>query len=149
MKNHRRRTRTFVAALVGLMMPLPTMAGSPIGVWLTRAGDARIHVSRCGAGICGSVVWLKEPIDPNTGKPQVDDNNIDPKLRKRPIIGLRILSMPKPTGPESWSGTIYNADDGKTYQGTVALQESTALEVRGCLSIFCGSETWTKADGHR
>lgn len=43
--------------------------GSPDGIWLTQAGDAKVRVSKCGSGICGVVVWLKEPIDPLTGKP--------------------------------------------------------------------------------
>ncbi len=29
-------------------------AGEPTGVWLTQAGDARVRVSKCGGGICGT-----------------------------------------------------------------------------------------------
>ena len=145
MKHHWMRAWTFALALGIAMMPLPTLAASPTGLWLTGAGDAKIRISKCGRGICGSVVWLKEPMDSKTGKRQVDDNNANPRLRNRPIIGLRILNMPKQSGPDSWSGTIYNADDGKTYQGGVTSQESATLTVRGCVSVFCGSETWTRA----
>ena len=57
-------------------------AGEPTGVWLTQAGDARVRVSKCGGGICGVIVGLRDPIDPATGKPQVDDKNPNPALAK-------------------------------------------------------------------
>ena len=98
------------ATLTGI---LPASSESdPSGVWLTQAGDARVQVSRCGAGICGRIVWLRDPIDPRTGQPQVDDKNPNPALQQRPIVGLSILIGMRPSGPAKWSGQIYNADDG-------------------------------------
>jgi uncharacterized protein (DUF2147 family) len=117
----------------------------PNGLWLTEKGDARVQVSRCGANLCGKVVWLKEPIDPATGKPQVDDNNRDPALKNRPILGLQLFIGMRPVGPSSWSGQIYNADDGQTYDSTVAQSDADHLRVRGCIGPLCGGETWTKA----
>ena len=75
--------------------------GEPTGVWLTQAGDARVKVSKCGGGICGVIVWLKEPIDPATGKPAVDDKNPNPALAKRPMIGLPLFTGMRPAGPVS------------------------------------------------
>src|SRR3954466_5123395 len=74
-------------------------AGEPTGVWLTQAGDARGKVSKCGGGLCGVVVGLKEPIHPATGKPQIDDKNPNPTLKKRPMIGLPLFSGMQPSGP--------------------------------------------------
>src|SRR4051812_38982376 len=62
--------------------------GDPRGIWLTEAGDARVHVSKCGETLCGTIVWLKQPLDSATGKPQIDDKNPNPALTRRPIIGL-------------------------------------------------------------
>jgi uncharacterized protein (DUF2147 family) len=117
---------------------------SPHGVWLTQAGDARVQVSRCGSNLCGKVVWLKEPIDPATHKLQVDDKNRDPSLRNRPIVGLQLFIGMTPAGPNSWSGQIYNADDGQTYASTIAAVDANRLEVRGCVGPICGGETWTR-----
>jgi hypothetical protein len=64
----------------------------PSGIWLTQAGDARVQVSRCGGGLCGKIVWLRDPIDPRTGQPQVDDKNANPALTQRPIMGLSLFS---------------------------------------------------------
>ena len=116
----------------------------PNGVWLTEKGDARVQVSRCGAGLCGKVVWLREPIDHATGKPAIDDQNRNPELRNRPIIGLQLFIGMRPAGPGSWSGQIYNADDGQTYDSTVAQNDADHLQVRGCVGPLCGSETWTR-----
>jgi uncharacterized protein (DUF2147 family) len=122
------------------------MAGQldPSGVWLTQAGDAKVAVSRCGAGICGRIIWLRDPIDRATGKPQVDDKNPNPSLAKRRIIGLQILIGMKPQNDNSWSGRIYNADDGKTYASSISLQNVTTLKIGGCAGTFCGSENWSK-----
>jgi uncharacterized protein (DUF2147 family) len=86
------------------------------GIWLTQAGDAKIRVSHCGAGLCGTVVWLRDPIDGATGKPQIDDKNENPAMRNRRIIGISLFIGMHAAGPRKWSGQIYNADDGKTFQ---------------------------------
>jgi uncharacterized protein (DUF2147 family) len=66
-----------IAFLVSLVSG--AQAGAEVsGIWLTQAGDAKVRVSNCGGSICGVVVWLKDPIDPSTGKPQVDDKNPNP-----------------------------------------------------------------------
>jgi uncharacterized protein (DUF2147 family) len=117
-------------------------AAEPTGTWLTAKGDARIHIARCGKALCGTVVWLKEPIDPATGKPSVDDQNPDPRLRNRRIVGLRIFAM-TPDG-DGWAGSIYNSDDGQTYRGKLSLQGPGTLEVKGCVGAICSGETWRK-----
>ncbi len=137
-----------LAALAMLLAGAPTNAqvrGGPDGIWLTQAGDAKIRVSRCGTGICGVIVWLKEPIDPLTGKPQVDDKNPNPALAKRPIIGLSLFSGMRPTGPNQWAGRIYNADDGKTYASKILVTGPTGLRVEGCVGSLCGGEDWTRS----
>jgi len=142
------RFRVAIAAFAALMAVTPVKAastGSPDGIWLTQAGDARIRVSRCGAGLCGVIVWLREPIDRATGKPQVDDKNANPALARRPIIGLSLFSGMRPTGPNQWSGRIYNADDGKTYASKVSVAGPGTLTVEGCVGTLCGSENWSRS----
>ena len=73
--------------------------GDPSGIWLTQAGDARVRVSKCGGAICGVVVWLREPTNPATGLPMVDDKNPNPALAKRPMIGLPLFTDMRIAGP--------------------------------------------------
>ena len=123
-------------------------AADPYGIWLTGDGQARIRVDRCGGNLCGTIVWLRQPIDAATGRPEVDDKNPDPRRRTRPILGLRIFSM-APTADGAWSGSIYNADDGQTYRASVTSRSPSTLTVRGCAGPFCGDDTWTRVGGRR
>src|SRR5258708_13169418 len=107
-------TITILAALLAAPSVRAQGAGDATGTWTTQAGDARVRVSKCGSGICGVIVGLRDPIDPTTGKPQVDDKNPNPALKKRPMIGLPLFSGMHPTGPGKSSGHIYTADNGPT-----------------------------------
>jgi uncharacterized protein (DUF2147 family) len=138
---------TIAAALLAAPAARAQGANDPAGIWLTQAGDARVKVSKCGSGICGVIVGLKQPIDPATGKPQVDDKNPNPALAKRPVIGLPLFSGMHASGPGKWSGQIYNADDGSTYASSVAVTGADTLRVEGCVGMLCGGETWTRV-GH-
>src|SRR6204780_5203652 len=127
--------------------PAKAQVGSDAsGIWLTQAGDAKVRVSRCGGGICGVIVWLRDPINPATGKPQVDDKNPNPALAKRPMIGLPLFMGMRASGPNKWSGQIYNADDGNLYASNVSVAGPDALRVEGCVGMLCGGETWTRAE---
>jgi uncharacterized protein (DUF2147 family) len=137
-----------VAALAvsGASPALAQAGGDVSGIWLTQAADAKVRVSKCGAGICGVVVWLRTPIDPATAKPAVDDKNPNPSLARRPMIGLPLFSGMKASGPDRWSGQIYNADDGNSYASNVSVSGPDSLRVEGCVGgALCGGETWTRS----
>ena len=97
------------------------------------------------AVICGVIVGLKDPIDPATGKPQVDDKNPNPALEEaaddRPAAVQRHAAQ---SAPNKWSGQIYNADDGGTYASSISVAGPDTLRVEGCVGALCGGETWTR-----
>jgi uncharacterized protein (DUF2147 family) len=138
----------FIIAIIAALLAAPAaraQAGGEVsGLWLTQAGDAKVRVSRCGGEICGVVVWLKDPINPGTGKPQVDDKNPNPSLARRPMIGLPLFSGMHAAGPNKWSGQIYNADDGNSYASNVSVAAPNTLRVEGCVGALCGGENWTR-----
>ncbi|MDI1261901.1 MAG: DUF2147 domain-containing protein [bacterium] len=142
------RISAFIFAITAALLAAPSAhaqnGADPSGTWLTQAGDARVRVSKCGGGICGVIVGLKDPIDPNTGKPQVDDKNPNPALKKRPMIGLPLFSGMHATGPGKWTGQIYNADDGSTYASNVSMARPDTLRVEGCVGALCGGENWSR-----
>jgi len=136
---------TSIAMLAAASLPGRAQGANAItGTWLTEKGDARIRITPCGSGICGKVVSLREPIDPETGKPATDNKNPNPALAQRPIIGLSLFNDMRATGPTSWAGRIYNADDGQFYVSKVTLQGPTRLHVEGCVGALCGGEMWSK-----
>jgi uncharacterized protein (DUF2147 family) len=137
-----------MAILTALFAAAPAngqTGGEVSGIWLTQAGDAKVRVSKCGGGICGVVLWLREPINPATGKPQVDDKNPNPALANRPMIGLALFSGMRPSGPNRWSGQIYNADDGRSYASNISVSGPDSLTVEGCVGVFCGGEIWSRS----
>jgi len=133
-----------LVALLGAPLVKAQAGGEVTGIWLTQAGDAKVRVSKCGGGICGVIVWLRDPINRMTGKPEVDDKNPNPALARRPMIGLALFTGMRPAGPNKWSGQIYDADDGKSYASSVTVAGPGSLRVEGCLGAFCGGETWSR-----
>ena len=130
------------AALMG-----PAFAGDPSGTWLTEGGKSQVRLSRCGGALCGRILWLKEPSDPETGKPKRDRRNADPGKRDRPLIGLDILLGMRPgETPDQWVGEVYNPEDGKTYQASVSLQDARTLQLKGCVlgGLICKSQAWSR-----
>jgi len=142
MTNRFWRAISVVSALI--LVAAPASAEEFIGTWLTQQADAQIRVAKCGKALCGTVVWLKDAIDPKTGKPPVDDKNPDPNKRKDKILGSRIFAMEQ-DNMGSWIGGIYNSDDGQTYRGRLVPRGEDELEVQGCAGLLCGSEVWAKS----
>ena len=133
---------TVAAALVA--SALPTLAADPTGVWLTQDGDAHIKFASCGSAYCGTVVWLRDPLDPDTKKPILDKNNPDPAKRSRPVLGIAIALSFKAADGGKYVGTFYNSDDGQTYKGNVVRSAPNTLTVEGCLGALCQKQVWTK-----
>jgi uncharacterized protein (DUF2147 family) len=96
-----------------------------------------------GGGLCASIASLRQPNDPQTGKPKTDINNVDPSKRSRPIVGLQIFIGLRPDGANKWTGQIYNPEDGKTYDANVVLENANTLKVQGCVLFICKTKTWT------
>jgi uncharacterized protein (DUF2147 family) len=144
-----RLTSLAFAALAFATMTLrPAIAADPNGTWLTEAGTSRIRIADCGGALCGNIVWMKEPIDPETGKPRADKNNPEASKRSRPLMGVTIVIGMKPSGADKWSGQVYNAEDGKTYSGSITMVNASALKLEGCAlaGLICKAQTWTRVN---
>jgi uncharacterized protein (DUF2147 family) len=145
-------TRSLSSALaltglaLGLAVARPALAADISGVWLTDTGDAHVRIAKCGANMCGTIVWLREPNDPATGRPRTDVNNPDAARRAHPMMGIEVAIGFHPADNEGakYAGTFYNAKDGKTYRGSIAPSGPDKLDVEGCLLMFCQSQVWTR-----
>ena len=102
-----------------------------VGRWKLDDGSAIVEVYKSGDSFNGKIVWLQDPTEPD-GTPAVDNNNPDPKLRSRQLIGLNMLSGLKKTGSEYTGGSIYDPGNGKTYNCSMKV-EGDVLKVRGSL----------------
>jgi uncharacterized protein (DUF2147 family) len=102
-----------------------------LGKWKLEDGTAIVEVYKSGDSFNGKIVWLQEPTEAD-GTPAVDNNNPDPALRKRQLIGLNMLHGLKPAGDEYSGGKIYDPGNGKTYYCSFKVEGNT-LRVRGSL----------------
>jgi uncharacterized protein (DUF2147 family) len=130
---------------MALLAGSAAMAADPGGLWLVEDRKAKVRIAPCGDAMCGSVVWLAQPNDPETGKPLTDKLNFDPEKRTRPIMGIAVLIDMRGDGRGRWHGNIYNPEDGNIYSGSIEVVGST-LRVRGCVAFFCETRIWTRVD---
>lgn len=107
-----------------------------VGVWEPSHGKAKVKIDKIGDKYYGKIVWLKIPNDEETGKPKVDKNNPDEKLRSTPLRGYRILKDFSYTGKDEWAdGTIYDPENGNTYSCTIKMTDENTLDIRGYIGI--------------
>lgn len=100
-----------------------------------------VEVGRCGPAVCGRIVRV---LKAQAGAPANDVHNSDAALRKRPIIGLPILTGFVERGAE-WRGHIYDPRNGKTYRSVVSRNADGSLKVQGCVAFLCRTQTWQPA----
>jgi uncharacterized protein (DUF2147 family) len=122
-----------------------------LGVWLNEDEDAHIKITNNGGKYFGEIIWLKEPIDEETGKPKLDDENEDESLRTRPVLGLMLLTNFEFDGKDEWEdGKIYDPKNGKTYSCYIEFKDETQdlLKVRGYIGFSMIGRTtyWTRVE---
>ena len=49
------------AAMLAIGSPSQASAADPSGIWAKDDGSAKVEIKKCGRGICGKVVWLRNP----------------------------------------------------------------------------------------
>lgn len=120
-----------------------------LGDWKTGAGNAIVRIYKNGQKYQGKIVWLKEPVDPETGKPKVDKNHPDESSRSRPILGLINVWGFQFDEKNNWKdGHIYDPKNGKTYSCKIKMINNATIEVRGYIgiSMIGRTDSWTRQD---
>ncbi|WP_299289856.1 DUF2147 domain-containing protein [uncultured Mucilaginibacter sp.] len=117
------------------------------GLWYNDAKTAKVQITKAASGkFNGKIVWLKDPLE--NGKPRTDQLNPDEQLRKRPILGLKILSDFEKEGDDKYvDGKIYDPKNGKTYSCKMTYKGKT-LDIRGYIGISLIGRTtvWERAN---
>jgi uncharacterized protein (DUF2147 family) len=122
-------------------------ADAIVGVWKNGEGTGMVKIYKNGEKYQGKIVWLKEPNDPETGKPKLDKNHPDESVRSRPVLGLVNSWGFEYKGKKLWDdGKIYDPKNGNTYDCTMKLKDQNSLEVRGYIgvSIIGRTDVWTR-----
>lgn len=121
-------------------------ADAIIGVWKNGTGKGHIQIYKNDNKYYGKIIWLKDAMDPATGRPKVDLKNADPEKRNHPLIGLVMLKDFTYDDGEWTDGHIYNPSDGKEYKAYMKLKDYKTLSVRGYIgiSLLGKTDTWTR-----
>ena len=121
-------------------------------VWFNGDKTSKIEIYLAKNGTyCGRVTWLKDPNDKDTGKPLLDKENPDDKLKTQPVQNLVIMTGFKknPDNKDEYiDGKIYDPKKGKTYCGKITFK-GKSLDLRGylCSLTFLGrNEVWEVAE---
>ena len=119
---------------------LAQTAEDAFGVWLNPENQSNVEFYRCGEGLCAKITKVSDA-------QKTDDKNPDAAKRNRPIVGLVIMEGAKRSGANTWSGTLYNRADGKSYSGTVTVKAKNTLDLSGCVAlVVCRTTTWTRVN---
>jgi uncharacterized protein (DUF2147 family) len=100
----------------------------PRGLWLRQEGGVKFSFYDCGTGLlCGKVVGAEHSAD-------------------RAAVGTVILRGAKEVTANEWRGTLYSIQDGKSYEGHIAVTaKGGELSVKSCvMGLLCDGETWTR-----
>jgi uncharacterized protein (DUF2147 family) len=124
-------------------------SADPTGYWMKPDAEreSKIQVFKCGTAkknLCAKIAWLKEPND-SKGNPLHDIRNENPSMRGRSIVGLAIFTGLTPSAPSTWTGKIYNPEDGHTYSATLTVLSRKQIVLRGCKAwLLCGEKQWLR-----
>jgi uncharacterized protein (DUF2147 family) len=128
-----------------------------LGIWLTQDKEAKIEIIKCSAKYCGRITWTNDPLYTveedvrRAGQPKTDDNNSNPALRTRPIMGLQLMYNFSYSGERQWvGGRVYDPGSGNTYGARLSLISPDRLEMRGyfLIPLLGGKTTWTRTGDH-
>lgn len=140
-----------VWAIIGLVLVAAqsdsTKGDRLIGVWEPSNGRVKVKIDKIADKYYGKIVWLKEPLDPESGLPKTDKNNPDESMREVPLKGYRMFKDFVYKGSDEWAdGTIYDPLNGSTYSCVIKLKDVNTLEIRGYIGVktFGRTDVWKR-----
>lgn len=103
-----------------------------LGIWWNDEKTTKIEVKKVSGKYVGTIVYMI-PEKYENGQPPKDDDNPDPKLRNRSLIGLQILSgFEYDAKKKEWkNGLIYDPKSGNTYDCYSWLEGNDLLKLKG------------------
>ena len=118
-----------------------------LGTWLNEDKDGHVKIYKENGKYYGKLIWLKNPIDEETGKAKLDKHNDDEELQKRPLQDLMLLNDFVYDDDGEWEdGEIYDPKSGNTYSCYIEMKSMDEIKVRGYIGISLIGRTtyWTR-----
>ena len=103
-----------------------------VGIWWNDEKTSKIQVEKVDGKYIGTIVYMI-PEKYENGEPPKDDENPDPALQNRSVLGLQILDgFVYVAKKKEWaSGTIYDPKSGNTYDCYAWLESDDLLKLKG------------------
>lgn len=131
---------TLSALAVGLLAAPAMAAPAPIiGKWKTDDATSVISFYKCGNSFCGKIDQFLVA-EPDGGLR--DTKNPDKTKRSEKLLGKRIFWNLTPKGA-GFEGKGYSPQEGRYFSADLS-PDGTKLKVKGCVSIFCRTVTFSK-----
>jgi uncharacterized protein (DUF2147 family) len=108
-----------------------TAAQGVVDEWWTPGFNARVRLAPCDDKLCGTIIWAWDELPSGAAD-------------KRPLLGQRIITGMKPDRNHGYSGSIYNPEDGQTYNASMRLKSANTLLVEGCVLFICKAQVWRR-----
>ena len=109
-------------------------ADKMLGKWMAEDNNLEVEVFKMKDRYAARVVWFDSsaPGSPKMSE-QLDTENPDPSLRRRPWLGLVLVDdLHYDAQKDEWSGgNIYDPNSGHTFRSVVRLTSPKKLIVRG------------------
>jgi len=138
-----RRMKSFLVVLTAIAGL--TAAASPAvaqdapftyGVWRNPKNTVHVEIKPCGGGrACGNVVWANEEAKADARKGGTPN-----------LVGLQLLRDFQLQKNGSWKGRVFVPDLNMTLSGTADFPDASTMKAKGCLLLFCKSQTWRRVD---
>jgi uncharacterized protein (DUF2147 family) len=127
-------------ALLGAGRAQASADKSPEGRWLTDDGKAVVAIERCGDALCGHI----DSILDTGAHPTTDLHNADDRLRRRPLVGLTILSGLRQANDGWTGGRAYDPKSGRTFRASLKVPGARTLALTGCVLFVCRTQRWSR-----
>lgn len=99
---------------------------APYGIWMRGDGNARVRIAPCGAKLCATNLWIR---DPSGGE----------------AVGDRLVMSLAPKGGSTLAGSAFDPKRNLTYALEMQVG-AKRLETRGCIlgQILCKTVSWSR-----
>ena len=150
----RRGDRAFDRCLLAPGSPSHAASVDPTGYWYKpdAVRKSKIQVFKCGKGksqLCAKIAWLKDPND-SKGSRCTTFATRTPRCAAGPSWASTIFTGLAPSAPGTWTGKIYNPEDGHTYSATLTVVSRKEIKLSGCKAwLLCGEKQWLRTSALR
>ena len=125
---HMLRVLTLSGAFAGALVfaSTPAYAQSPLGNWARGDGNALVRIAACGASLCATNTWIREP-----GSERV---------------GHVLIMKVKKIAASLWKGSAYDPQRKLTVSIEMRVGEQT-MSTSGCVAggLLCKTTKWTRS----